>query len=307
MTQKSPIAHTFTRTDTEFASGTSFCATWVYRPEGVKKPPVVILGHGLGGTRDMRLDAFAERFAQHGFAAVVFTYRNFGTSGGEPRQLLSIKQQHEDWEAAIAWAKTQDAFDRDRICIWGTSFGGGHAITTAAKHPELSGAIAQCPFTDGLASSMTIKPHELLKTFPIVARDLVAAARGTTPHMVALAGVPGTAALMTAPDALPGMEALVGPESGFVNKTAARVLPTIIKYRPGRQARNVRVPILFCVSNHDSVAPTGPTLRYAATAPFGQTKVYDIGHFDFYVGKPFEAAIADQITFLDHIFERRLP
>jgi hypothetical protein len=30
----------------------------------------------------MRLDAFAERFAQAGIAALAFTYRHFGDSGG---------------------------------------------------------------------------------------------------------------------------------------------------------------------------------------------------------------------------------
>ena len=36
--------------------------------------PIVILGHGLGASREMRLDAFAERFAQAGIAALAFTH-----------------------------------------------------------------------------------------------------------------------------------------------------------------------------------------------------------------------------------------
>ena len=34
----------------------------------------------------MYLDAYAERFADVGLAALVFDNRNFGSSGGEPRQ-----------------------------------------------------------------------------------------------------------------------------------------------------------------------------------------------------------------------------
>lgn len=275
----------------------------LYTPDGIEHPPVVILGHGLGGTRDMRIDAFGERFAEHGFAAVVFTYRNFGTSGGRPRQLLSIKQQLEDWEAAIAWTKLLPEVDNDKICLWGTSFGGGHAIVTASKHPELSGAIAQCPFTDGIASAFTLTPVETLKGLPAVTKDLVAAARGGTPALIPLAGPPGTAALMTAPDALPGMQALEGSETPFVNGVAARVLPTIIAHRPGKYASDVAIPLLFCVSKNDSVAPTGPTLKFAATAPRGEIKVYGGGHFDFYNGEQFEKVIADQIEFLDRVFQ----
>ena len=82
---------------------------------GVTSPPVVILGHGLGATREMRLDAFAERFAQAGIAALAFTYRHFGDSGGQPRQLLSIKRQLADWDAAIAWVKNRRDVDGTRI------------------------------------------------------------------------------------------------------------------------------------------------------------------------------------------------
>ncbi|WP_238997054.1 hypothetical protein [Mycolicibacterium sp. CBMA 361] len=58
-------AQSFTRQDVSFASGKDTCAGWLYLPTGVAaSPPVVILGHGLGATREMRLDAFAERFAQ---------------------------------------------------------------------------------------------------------------------------------------------------------------------------------------------------------------------------------------------------
>ena len=86
---------------------TATCAGWLYLPDGVTAPPVVVLGHGLGATREMRLDAFAERFAQAGIAALAFTYRHFGDSGGTPRQLLSIKRQLADWDAALAHVQDQ--------------------------------------------------------------------------------------------------------------------------------------------------------------------------------------------------------
>ena len=66
----------------------------------------VVLGHGWSGTREQRLDAYAERFAQAGFAALVFDYRHFGASEGEPRQLLDIRRQQEDSAAALAYART---------------------------------------------------------------------------------------------------------------------------------------------------------------------------------------------------------
>jgi len=246
----------------------------------------------------MRLDAFAERFAQAGFAVLAFTYRHFGDSGGSPRQLLSIKRQLVDWDAAIAHVKARGDVDGSRIAVWGSSFGGGHAITVAARHPELRAAVAQCPFTDGLASAVALGPVASLKLGPVLARDLVARVRGTDPAIIPLAAAPGCPALMNAPDALPGYQALVPPGTTFRNEVAARVVPTIAGYRPGRAAKRITIPILFCVSNTDSVTPPAQTLRYARTAPRGEIKTYDAGHFDFYLGEPFEALVRDQTEFL---------
>jgi dienelactone hydrolase len=290
--------HEFVRHDVTFASGDSTCAAWLYFPTGVSAPPVVVLGHGLGATREMRLDAFAERFAQAGIAALAFTYRHFGDSGGEPRQLLSIKRQLADWDAAIAYVKAHPDLDGARVAVWGSSFGGGHAITVASRHPELAAAVAQCPFTDGLASARALGPVASLKLTPVVARDLAAMLRGKPPVTVPLAAPHGSPALMTAPDALPGYQALVPEGASFVNEAAARVIPTIAGYRPGPAAKRIAFPILFCVSNTDSVTPPAQTLRYARTAPRGEIKTYDAGHFDFYLGDAFEALVRDQVEFL---------
>jgi dienelactone hydrolase len=229
---------------------------------------------------------------------LAFTYRHFGDSGGQPRQLLSIKRQLADWDAAIAWVKTRRDVDGTRIAVWGSSFGGGHSITVASRHPELTAAVAQCPFTDGLASALALGPAESLKVLPSVARDLASIVLRRPPAMIPLAGLPGSLALMNAPDALPGYEALLPPDTTFRNEVAARVAPTIAAYRPGRSAKKINFPILFCVSNTDSVTPPAQTLRYARTAPQGEIRRYDAGHFAFYLGEPFEALVRDQVEFL---------
>ncbi len=59
----------------------------------------------------MRLDAYAERFAQAGYHVLVFDYRHFGDSEGEPRQILDIKKQHQDWHAAISFARGLPGID----------------------------------------------------------------------------------------------------------------------------------------------------------------------------------------------------
>src|ERR1044071_98693 len=107
-----------TRTDLRFPSGDGHCAAWLYTPSEQptnQRRPVVVMAHGLAGVKEMGLDAFAERFADAGYACLVFDYRPFGASCGEPRQLLDIQRQLEDWRSAVSYARTVDGVDPDRV------------------------------------------------------------------------------------------------------------------------------------------------------------------------------------------------
>lgn len=298
MDPRSNPSQQVTRQELRFTSGETYCSAWLYLPVGVKRPAVVVLGHGLGAIREMRLDAFAERFAAAGIAALAFTYRYLGDSGGQPRQLMSVSRQLQDWEAALDHVKSRTDLDGSRLAIWGSSFGGGHAIKIASRHPELRAAVAQCPFTDGMASATALGFKGTLKVIPVVARDLIAKLLGGQPVMVPIAAAPGQPALMSALDALPGYLALMPKGTTFVNHLAARVIPEIVTYRPGLAASRIECPILFCVSDTDTVTPPGRTLKLARRAPRGEIKRYDAGHFEFYTGHVFEQLAIDQTAFL---------
>ena len=70
----------YVRSDVWFTSGDARCAAWLYRPDGVVNPPIVVLAHGFAAFRELRLDAYASKFAQAGYAALVFDYRHWGAS-----------------------------------------------------------------------------------------------------------------------------------------------------------------------------------------------------------------------------------
>ena len=76
-------------------------------PQGTSRAPVVILGHGIGGQKDMALHGFADRFASNGLAAVIFDYRTFGGSDGEPRHWVSPKRHLEDWTSTIQYVQVR--------------------------------------------------------------------------------------------------------------------------------------------------------------------------------------------------------
>ncbi|MGH2973858.1 MAG: alpha/beta hydrolase [Solirubrobacterales bacterium] len=285
------------RFDVAFPSGGEECRAWLFRPNA-ERPPLVILGHGLGATREMGLEPYARRFAEAGIAALAFTYRHFGDSDGEPRQLLDIERQLDDWAAALAYGRSLDGIDGERVALWGTSFGGGHVIEVAARDGAVAAVISQCPFTDGLAGVRVASPRSLARVVAPALRDELTRVRNKPPVLIPLVGPPGSAALMTSPDSEPGYRALIPPGVQFKNGVAARIINHVGPYRPGRSARKVTAPILFCICEKDAVAPAETAVRYAATAPRGEVKRYPVGHFDIYLGEPFEDAVRDQTEFL---------
>lgn len=213
-TEATPEVSAAPREDVEFYSRGTRCAAWLYRPAR-ENPPLVVMAHGLGAIRQLRLAAFAERFQAAGFAVLVFDYRFIGDSDGEPRQLLSLKAQRDDWHAALTYARTLPGVDRSRIAVWGTSLAGGHVLQVAARDHGIAALVAQCPFTSGPASVRALGFLSALVSglFGIV--DLVAKLLRRGPVLIPLVGVRGTPALMKAPDVVGGVLEMMPPGTEF--------------------------------------------------------------------------------------------
>lgn len=118
-----------------------------------------------------------------------------------------------------------------------------------------------------------------------------------SPLLVPSTGPPGTVALMNSPDAVAGHNKLAG--EGVPNEMPARTALEVITSFPGRQAKNIKSPILFCICETDTVAPSGATKQYAAEAPKGEVFLYEEGHFDIYDEPAFSKVVRDQLNFLE--------
>src|SRR3954471_3802490 len=164
---------TRTRLDVAFPSDGDDCRAWLFMPDA-ERPPLVILGHARGAPRESGLEPFGQRFADAGIAALAFTYRHFGDSGGQPRQLLDIERQLGDWAAALADARSLDGIDHDRIALWGASFAGGRGIEAAARDGAVAAVVSQCPFTDGLAATRAAGPRSFARAAVPALRDELA-------------------------------------------------------------------------------------------------------------------------------------
>lgn len=284
------------REDIEFSSGGITCRGWHYRAEGDGPRPCVVMAHGLSAVKEMGLDRYAERYAAAGYDVVVFDYRHFGASDGEPRQLIDISRQLDDYRAAIAFARGLPRID-GRIILWGSSLSGGHVMALAGGEPDLAAAISQGPHTDAMASSFAGGLGHGLRLGLHAMRDAVGSLFGRAPHRIPAVGSPGDLALMTAPEAAAYLD-LVPEGQEFEGDVPARFLLGFSTYSPGRRLRRAKAPVLVQVALHDKTTPPKAAIAAANAAPTATLKTYDTGHFALYFGETFELFVADQLAFL---------
>jgi alpha-beta hydrolase superfamily lysophospholipase len=278
------------RNEVSFASGRDRCAAWLYPAREPRDlAPVVVMAHGLSGTRRDRLGAFAVRFSEAGMAALVFDHRGFGDSGGE-EDLFHPARQLVDWRAAIAFARSLPGIDPQRVATFGSSMGGGNALAAAAADRRVAAAVSQVPSLDIVTQAHRSSPR-------VATRMLSAAATGR--HLPAV-GQPDEAALINAPDSEAGWRRVVaiGEDSRWRNRVSSRWLLGR-PYRPVRHAARLHCPWLVCVGDADRVARPGPALAAARRSPMGELRTYPgVDHFDIYDGPEHEAVVADELDFL---------
>lgn len=295
------IMSSYTRDDTTFDSHGTSCAAWLYRPNGPERPPIIVMAHGFAAIRALRLDAYASRFAEAGFAALVFDYRGWGDSAGEPRRVLDIGGQQADWRAGVAHARTIDGVDTNRVVAWGSSFGGGHALHLAAEDRDLAAVIAQVPHISGPASAFARSPALLARLMLAALHDQFGAVIGRQPYRVPAVGEPGSLAMMTSPDALPMAERLAGDRYDELiaeNDVVARIALRVPFYSPGRVAGRITAPTLVQLAEHDIVTPYDVALKAVRRIPKGEVRSYDCSHFEPYLEPYFDTVVTDQIDFL---------
>lgn len=277
-------------------------AAYVYRPDSPGQDvPCIVMAHGFSATRDDGLPAYAEAFRDAGYAVVLFDYRHFGASTGQPRQLLDIGRQREDYRTVVAWARGLDGVDPEQIVLWGSSFSGGHVLAVAATDPRIAAVISQAPFTDAVAALLAV-PLKILPSMTLAGlRDQIGAWRGHPPRLLPAIGEPGTVAAMTSPGAKRGFEAMLAPDSLWRNEFTARLMLRFAFDRPGRRTAQLHMPLLLCVCDGDTTTPPGPTIRAAHRAPRGELRRYPYGHFDIYEDPQVKT---DQIDFLRRVLTK---
>lgn len=292
----------FFRTDCQFPSHGDKCSAWLYLPDGVVKPSLVVMAHGFGGLRNCGLEPFAESFADQGLAVLLFDYRGFGESEGTPRQLISPRRHVEDYHAAVNWARGLKDINTDKIALWGTSFSGGHSIVAAAQDQKIAAVSVQVPFVCGIASAAPIVIQNgsgyFFKAVFSMIRDYWRNTTAQEPYLVKIYGAPDEFAVLNTHDTKSGYESLIPPGLEVENATPARIFLTLPLYRPISVAHRVKCPALVIAGENDSLIPIKAVEKAAAKMKRAEFISLPLNHFEPYFGEPFKQVSKIQLDFL---------
>jgi dienelactone hydrolase len=288
------------RSDVELDSGGVTLRGWLYRPETDSPPPVVVMGHGFSGVKEMSLDDYAADFCDRGLAVLVIDYAGFGASDGEPRQEVDPFRQLADYRSAVSYAQSRPDLDGAHVGVWGSSYGGGHAIMMAATDPRVTCAVAQVPYTGSRGRSAL--PASVLER---VDDDARRRADGQAPEMVPIVSEdPDTYAVVSGdPKAYHYFTRTAEKRApAWRNEVTLASVALMLDYQPLQHAADVRIPVLVITASRD-VLTTPKSARRLADA-LGEHAEYvelDGAHFDVYNSRRPEGSAAASSFFLRHL------
>jgi fermentation-respiration switch protein FrsA (DUF1100 family) len=294
------------REDVAFDAEGAELKGWLYKPEGAgPSPPVVVMAHGFSAVKEMHLDRYAEVFAGSGLAALVFDHRNFGESGGSPRQEIDPWAQVRDYQHAISFVRSRGGLDPERVGIWGTSYSGGHVLVVGALDPRVRCVVSQVPTISGFESSRRrTRPEHMGALLESLIEDRENRFAGGEPMTMAV--IPEG---HDRPAVFPGEDAVaffseaerIAPT--WRNQVTLRTVEMSRGYEPGTYVDRVSpTPLLMIVADRDDVTLTDLSLKaYETALEPKRLLLLPGGHFDPYKKQFDRASAAARDWFLEHL------
>jgi dienelactone hydrolase len=289
------LAEGVTRREITYYSDDVACFAVLFLPKGFapnSSVPGIVLAQGWAGTHES-IEKYGERFAEHGFAAMVIDYRGWGKSNGfatlaakslqaRPRnddsrrymrgefpieirrtRLVPAKQV-EDIRNAISYLQGEPGVDRDRIGVWGAGFAGGNAIVVAAMDARVKAMALQTPSIAGKNA-----PAAPLAMNDRMLEDAIRRART-------------------------GQGAEMDTTYPQRRKIDYETNQLVAEFRPFHQLEHIGDrPVLFVVAENDELFDNDEHALAAARVLTGPARVLEIPHathFDLYVGAAFDVS-----------------
>lgn len=123
----------------------------LHLPLGVKKPPAILICHGLAGEKTGRYRIYvtlAKKLSEMGIASLRIDFRGSGDSEGEFAD-MTLESEVSDAIVALEFLQNNPHIDSKRLGIFGRSVGGSVAVMAARKFGNIKSIATWAPLSDG--------------------------------------------------------------------------------------------------------------------------------------------------------------
>jgi dienelactone hydrolase len=277
----------------EFKSKGVSCHGWLYLPDDLKPgkiAPAVVMAHGFASVKKMGLADFAEVFVKAGLVTMVFDYRCWGQSQGEPRNQMFAHDMVEDYRNAISWLSLQPQVDPERIGVWGSSFSGGLVLYVAAYDKRVKAVVAQIPSALTPADRREKDPEGWDSGASLLMQDRIKRYQTQEVTYIPVIAKPGQPCALPFEDAYEWFTEHTVDVPEWENRISVESLEKVREFDPVTPMPLIApAPLLMIAAEHDALLPV-KALKSAFDLA-GEPKrleVLDMNHFEPYEGPWFD-------------------
>jgi len=280
-----------TRVDVKIPSAGEVLAGWFYEADtapGEEQRPLIVMAHGLGAIKEMYLPPVAQKFFEAGFAVLVFDFRCYGGSTGEPREQAFPAEQLEDFRNAISFGVRRPGVNPDCVGVWGTSGSGGLVLEVAAYDPRVKAVVSQTPLIDFYEAALrAVGPEGVSGFLAVLQADRDRRYEDPTPAYIPFAAPTGEAAFQSnslTHEWVSHAQQTVAPS--FQNRITMESIERLLEWAPGSAASRIApAALMFVVATRDGT--THPDLIEAAFERAADPKEIvrvESNHYEIYTG-----------------------
>lgn len=298
------------RTDISFQTSDGVTLQgWFYEPEirsKDEKLPCLIFAHGFSCVKEMGLDNVASRLTSAlRLTCLVFDYRGFGTSDalpGQPRLEVIPSLQCSDIRDAITFAQTKDGVDRDKIGLWGYSYGGGHVVYLGAVDRRVKAVISLAPTTDGWENFLRLARPDLVQQLNHgFEMDRISRAAGNPPTMLPVVSAdPHGPCALPSPESHEFFSAWERENSTWKNKVTLLSAEELRAYTlPFSHLEHITpTPVFMAINTRDTNMPPDMGMRaYAKLSEPKELCIVEGNHYEM-LGSALDSWHEKQVAFL---------
>jgi dipeptidyl aminopeptidase/acylaminoacyl peptidase len=246
----------------------------------------IVLCHGYTGVRNLYLPDNARVLNEAGYVVLTFDCKGWGDSDG-PKNRLSPYGRVIDSQAALTFLGAQSTVDRDRLGLYGTSYGGATVVWTAAVDQRVKAVVSVVGIGHGKRWMRSVRrPDEFADLLERSAADRVRRVMTGQSEFVDRSSIllPDRQSADLAAAARRG-------NPGAVSEIPMEFIDDTLEFHPEWVVDKIAPrPVLFITTDDDRLVPQDESEALFAKA--GEPKKLVVlkkwGHYEVYAGEAFD-------------------